>query len=334
MYLLEGSAKSYVKQSFDTEEVSALGNSNFFISGGTGFSGRWLITVLNALFEPENSPNITVITRSPEKAQRVFKSCPNLVVLDWKSLEGFVRKLPHQQKIIAVHASVPAASGVAISHSDVIQLKLLTESFALLLGNQTDIPIFINLSSGGVYLRPNIGSIPELGGTLKTSISNAYDKVKFADEETVNRLTREGVIKGVNPRMFSFTGPGIDIPGRFALGSFLHEALNNNPVKITGNEYSVRSYMSPIDLGIWIIKSAIYPTIQTIHIGSPEGQKMIDIAQQVSKLFGSGEVEIINGIGTELESYVPQTQQSEKQLHIKEVLDFSSSLSLWKSQLL
>ena len=334
MYLLEGIAKSYVKQSFDIEEVSALANSDFFISGGTGFSGRWIITVLRALFEPEDSPNITVISRSPEKAQRVFRDCSNLVVLEWKSLEGCVRRLPYERKIIAIHASVPAASGVTISHSDVIQLKLLTESFALLLGNQTNSPIFINLSSGGVYLRPKTGSIPELGGQLKSSLTNPYDEVKIADEETVNRLTQEGVINGVNPRMFSFTGPGIDIPGRFALGSFLHEALKNNPVEITGNEYSLRSYMSPIDLGIWILKSAIYPTIQTIHIGSSEGQNMIDIAQQVSRLFGNGEVEITHSLSTELESYVPQTQQSQKQLHIKEVLDFSSSLSFWKSQLL
>ena len=334
MYLLEGNAKSYVKQSFDTEEVSALANSELFISGGTGFSGRWLITVLRALFESENAPNITVISRSPENAQRIFKYCSNLVVLDWKSLEGYVRKLPYERKIIAIHASVPAASGVAISHSDVIQFKLLTESFALLLGNQTNKPIFINLSSGGVYLRPNTGSIPEVEGQLKTSLINPYDQVKFADEETVNRLTHEGVINGVNPRMFSFTGPGIDIPGRFALGSFLHDALKNNPVKITGNGYTLRSYMSPIDLGIWILKSAIYPTIQTIHIGSPEGQNMIDIAQQVSKLFGNGKVEITHDPSTELESYVPRTQQSQKQLHIKELLDFSSSLSLWKSELL
>ena len=155
MYLLEGITKSYVKQSFDTEEVSVLANSDFFISGGTGFSGRWLITVLRALFEPEACPNITVISRSPERAQRVFNIYSNLFVLDWRDLEGYVRKLPYKRKIIAIHASVPAASGVAISNSDVIQLKLLTESFALLLGNQTSSPIFINLSSGGVYLRPH-----------------------------------------------------------------------------------------------------------------------------------------------------------------------------------
>jgi len=334
MYLLEGIAKSYVKQSFDNEEVSVLAHSDFFVSGGTGFSGRWLITVLRALFKPENSPHITIISRSPEKAQRLFHNCSNLVVLDWKSLDGYVRNHPSERKIIAIHASVPASSGVTVFDKDVTKLKLLTESFALLLGNQTNKPIFVNLSSGGVYLRPNIGSIPESEGLLKTSLTSAYDKVKFADEETVHRLTQKGVINGVNPRMFSFTGPGIDIPGRFALGSFLYEALKDNPVKITGNEYSVRSYLSPIDLGIWILKSAIYPTIQTVHIGSPEGQNMIDIARQVSRLFGTGEVEITYGINTELESYVPQTQQSEKQLHIKEILDFSSSLSIWKSQLL
>jgi dTDP-glucose 4,6-dehydratase len=333
MYLLEGTAKSYVKQSFAIEEVSVLSNSDFIITGGTGFSGRWLYTVLRTLLDSENSPNITVVSRYPEKAWQVFNKPINLNVLDWKNLETHVRGFHHERKIIAFHASVPAASGAVISQNEIQHFRTQTESFALLLGSQTNRPTFVNLSSGGVYLRPDAGSISELNGVLKSSLDNTYDMVKFADEETVRRLTQTGVINGTNPRLFSFTGPGIDVPGRFALGSFVNDALENKAVKITGNENSSRSYMSPIDLGIWLLKAAIYPTIQNVHIGSAHGLRIIEIAQMVSKKFGNGQVEISPNSKSKLESYVPETRLSSNLLQITQTLDFSESLSMWKAQL-
>ena len=333
MVPLEEISKSYIRQSFEIEEKSALSEAEIFISGGTGFSGRWVVKVLRTIFNSENFPSVTVISRSPTKALRIFSGYPNLVVVDWKDLESRIRQLQPNRKIIAFHASVPAASGAPISLDDVIQLIALTETYALMLSSQENPPIFVNLSSGALYRRPEAGNILESGGALKTFPTNTYDMVKFADEETVSRLTREGVINGVNPRLFSFTGPGIEIPGKFALGSFLCDALENRAVNVTGNENSLRSYMSPIDMGIWILKAAVYPTSQTIHIGSAEGLKMIEIAKIVANKFGNGEIEISPDMTSNLESYVPETGQSEKLLRIRHTLDFSSSLSLWKTQL-
>lgn len=330
---LEEISESYIRQSFDIEETSALSEAEIFISGGTGFSGRWVATVLRTIFNPENFPNVTVISRSPTKALKIFSGYPNLDAVDWKDLESRIRQLQPARKVIAFHASVPAASGEPISIDEVTRLTALTESYALMLSSQENPPIFVNLSSGALYLRPEAGNILESGGALKNLPTNTYDMVKFADEETVSRLTHKGLINGVNPRLFSFTGPGLEIPGKFALGSFLCDALENRAVKVTGNENSLRSYMSPIDMGIWILKAAIYPTSQTIHIGSAEGLKMIEIAKLVADNFGNGQIEISSDMTSKLESYVPETQQSEKLLQIRNTLDFSSSLSMWKAKL-
>ena len=86
-------------------------------------------------------------------------------------------------------------------------------------------------------------------------------------------------------------------------------------------------------MGIWILKAAIYPTSKTIHIGSAEGLKMIEIAKLVANIFGNGRIEISSDMTSKLESYVPETQQSEKLLQIRNTLDLSSSLSLWRAQL-
>ena len=84
---LEEVSKSYIRQSFEIEEISALSEAEIFISGGTGFSGRWVLKVLRTIFNPENIPNVTVISRSPTKALRIFSGYPKLVAVDWKNLE-------------------------------------------------------------------------------------------------------------------------------------------------------------------------------------------------------------------------------------------------------
>lgn len=333
MFKLEGNAKSYIRSSFNREEISALSQSEIYISGGSGFSGRWIVTVLQELLEPEKLPKVTLVSRSPEKARMKFMKCSNLSVISWRNLELDSHQISLNRKIIAFHASVPAASGEIISSDEITKLNSLTETFALLMGKNGNPPIFVNLSSGTVYDRPLSGVISEIGGKIKTSSLSSYDIVKFADEEIVSRLRQAGKIIGVNPRLFSFTGPGIEIPGKFALGSFVFDALEGRKVKVTGNENSLRSYMAPIDLGIWLLKASIYPTDQPIHIGSSQGLKMSQIATFVSSTFGKGQIEISTSPNSRMESYVPETIFSQKALNISNTLDFSSSLSFWKSHL-
>jgi dTDP-glucose 4,6-dehydratase len=160
-----------------------------------------------------------------------------------------------------------------------------------------------------------------------------YDLVKIADEEIVINLTRQGIVSGINPRLFSFTGPGVDTPGNFALGSFMYDALKGQAVRVSGSGNSTRSYMSPIDMGIWLLKASIRPATNTLHIGSPHGFKMSEIASIISRTFGNGEVEIASEQSLIPESYVPETAITEKFLEISETVELVQSLTFWRSQL-
>lgn len=325
--------ESHLKNSFSTEEIAHISGTTFYVSGGTGFTGRWIISALRSLFEKKNRPEIKIISRSPLRALELFKDYSNFSVTSWEKLNYSVSPNTQKSKVVGFHASVPAASGVNIHQGEVEYFKANTESYARLLSNQYLFPAFINLSSGTVYKRPTSGLIPEANPLNKPTYISPYDQVKFADEKIVENMTAANLINGANPRLFSFTGPGIEVPGKFALGSFMNDALSGKAVRITGSGDSTRSYMSPVDMAIWLLKTAIYPTIETIHIGSSEGLSMSKIATIVSRKFGTGEIEFVSGSMIAPESYVPENVVTKMILHVDGILSFISSLESWANEI-
>ena len=323
-----------MQNSFTQEELNSVKNSCYFLSGGTGFIGKWIITILNCMFVDGDKPSVKVITRNPYKAVELFRNYGNVSIVDWNMLTFELNtQVISNRMIVGFHAGVPAASGDGIELHEVERYRKNTEIYANLLGSVFENPVFVNLSSGGIYNRPLSGLIPEDDTLVSKYLNSTYQSVKVIDESVVNELTSAKLIRGVNPRLFSFTGPGLDIPGRFALGSFINDAISGKSVIIRGCPDSLRSYMSPIDMGIWLIKSSVHPTTETLHIGSSETISMYEIAKIVSKKFGTGQVTIDKSSKSHPEAYVPDTTKSEKLLNIGEKLDFESSLEIWVEQI-
>ena len=334
VYDLNSDLVSYVQGSFTQDEIKSAQDSCYFLSGGTGFIGNWIVTLLSCLVVDGRKPSVTVISRNPEKAEALFQSHDNVSIINWDMLTFELNKqVIRNRNIVGFHAGVPAASGDGIEPHDIERFRRNTEIYANLLGSVFEYPVFVNVSSGGIYNRPISGQIPEDNSSVSKHMSSAYQSVKIIDENVVNELTSASVIRGVNPRLFSFTGPGLDIPGRFALGSFISDAISGKPVTIRGCPKSLRSYMSPIDMAIWIVKSSMYPTIETLHIGSSEAFSMYEIATIVSKKFGNGHVMVDESYNSHPEAYVPDTIKSQKLLNIGKTLDFERSMDIWRQQI-
>jgi nucleoside-diphosphate-sugar epimerase len=325
--------ESHIKESFSKDELHSLATSKIFISGGTGFAGRRIISTLVKLFESQDLPPIVIVSRSPEKAKTVFENYRNIEITDWTNLDQISVLGSNIERIIGFHASVPAASGAKIKFEEIETYRRQSEFFANFLGKNSQNPLFVNLSSGAVYERPTSGKILENQAVKLASAMNPYDLVKINDERIVFEMTQANIIVGSNPRLFSFCGPGIDIPGNFALGSFVNDALQGRAVQVTGSGSSERSYMSPIDMGIWILKSSIYPSVDTTHIGSSLGLKMSEIALLVAQIFGNGQVNVSYEQDLISESYVPETKFTENLFQIPKVINLEKSLQFWRQQL-
>jgi nucleoside-diphosphate-sugar epimerase len=159
-----------------------------------------------------------------------------------------------------------------------------------------DQPRFIHLSSGGVYKRPQfLGRlIPE--GTDRVSADqavNAYQQVKVTLEDLVEEATRAGIIRGVNPRLFSFAGPGFPLDSNFAFADFMRAGLSGRPIEIKGNPFTNRSYMHPVNMVEWILTTWLNADLiglMPVHIGSPIPISMLDLATKLANSLGGMEV--------------------------------------------
>jgi len=329
MFEIKGEVKSYVVNSFSNEEISTINSTKYYISGGTGFIGKWIVCILDLVGSGGESPDIKIISRSATNGARLSQFNENVSVITWESLRSEVFSESATDRVVGFHASVPAASGENITNLDLDSLYSTTSAYANYLGRKYQHPIFVNVSSGSVYKRPEKGLILEVGAESKISDLSNYDKVKIADEYIVKTLTEKGSINGANPRLFSFTGPGLEIPGNFAIANFIYDAISKRPVQITGNQLSSRSYMSPIDMGIWLLKASLYPTLENLHVGSNQSYHMIEIAHLISRKFGMGEVESNPTTESSPESYVPETARTCSLLNVHNIIPFEEAIKLW-----
>jgi hypothetical protein len=87
--------------------------------------------------------------------------------------------------------------------------------------------------------------------------------------------------------------------------------------------------MSPIDMGIWLVKTSLYPTLENLHVGSNQGNQMIEIAHLISRRFGIGEVEFKPTTESILESYVPETTRTSSLLNVHNIIPFDEAIKLW-----
>jgi len=324
---------AHIQKNFSIQEIEILGSKSFYISGGTGFVGRWIILVLLNLLEGEKFPEITILTRNPQKARNLFRNVKSIRIISWRELDSLPNNDLSNKKVFGIHSGVPASSGEIISGDDVKLFGNNTFQFISKIAKISDSATFVNLSTGGVYDRPVTGLISENETRKQNTTLTNYEKIKITDEVTLESLVGEKIIQGANPRLFSFCGPGLAIPGNFALSRFIHLAQMGQPIKLTGNPDSLRSYMSPIDMAIWIIKCAIYPTLQTLHIGSSEAFTMQQIAEIIANRFGTN-VEIEeNALDQPIQNYVPVTNITSDHLNVTLTLDFHSAIEYWLASL-
>jgi hypothetical protein len=82
-------------------------------------------------------------------------------------------------------------------------------------------------------------------------------------------------------------------------------------------------------MGIWLLKTSLYPTLENLHIGSNQGNQMIEIAHLISHRFGIGEVEINSTIKSIPESYVPETTRTSSLLNVHNIIPFDEAINLW-----
>ncbi len=303
-------------------------NRSFTVFGGTGFVGKWLVSTL-ALYNRSANANIkiNVVSRDPKRASGLFDefSQANLKFLD--SLYMKDNTIPPSD--FYIHGATPTVnSGVRLGGADKFHLEVaeyICEAAVL----HENSPIVLHLSSGAVYGPQSLDQIciPE-SAPLTTNPQNPYTKAKFEIEEVFQGAVNLNTIRLLSPRLFAFAGPHLPLDAHFAIGNFIHDAINLRPITLTGNSETIRSYMYAGDLIICLLKILRTVPTEPINIGSDEPISMRHLAELISNATHNLPIRL-SGEDKPASTYVPSIENLRANLPDINFLPIDEILDRW-----
>ena len=312
-----------------------LDGGRLFVTGGTGFIGRWLLEtfvraqqMLGVRFE------VDLLTRDPA----AFKARAGALaafgrfhfiagdVVDFAPMAGGYTHI--------IHAAADASARLNAENPrrmfDVIVdgTRKILDLASLNPGARV-----LNLSSGAVYGRQpaEMERIDEswLGAPDCRAPVNAYAEGKRAAEMLCAIHTRQFGVEVMTARIFAVVGPFLPLDTHFAIGNFILDAMNNRPIVVASDGRAVRSYLYAGDLTAWLLRLLIEGKRGACYnVGSPRDVSIAELAQRVANSIGAGAYEIKGSpdAGWNPGRYVPSTAAIEADLGVRESVTLEEAL--------
>ncbi|HTL67918.1 MAG TPA: NAD-dependent epimerase/dehydratase family protein [Lacunisphaera sp.] len=306
--------------------AEARGQS-FFITGGTGFVGRWLLeSFVHANETLGLGMRATVLSRDPAA---FAAQAPHLSArADLEFIRGDMRSFPFPRGQFQhlIHAAAdtevwtkrkPAEDALATVSATITRMLDFAEAAGV-----RDILL---VNSGAVYgLQPaGLATLREdhPGRPDPSDPASVWGRGKLVAEELcAGRARQTGLVIKV-ARCFTFLGPLMPLDASYAAGNFLRDALRGGPIRVTGDGSAVRSYLYAADLAAWLwtILFRGRPG-RPYNVGSDEAVSIAELAAAVSEVFARRlPVEIMRPIDPHapVSRYVPAVVRARDELGLR-----------------
>jgi dTDP-glucose 4,6-dehydratase len=232
------------------DDLDALRWKSLFITGGTGFFGKWLLgSLLEAEAERELGLRMTVLSRDPASFQRQFPEETAAL----RFVQGHVADFspPAERFDYVIHAATDTSAVETPAQEEERARAMIAGTRQVLDLARRDGARVLYISSGAVY-----GSyVGQLTGAKEDDFAAAQPLFPYAaGKREAEKLCAESGLDFVSARGFAFLGPYLPLDVHFAAGNFLRDALRGGPVKVRGDGTALRSYLHPADLVIWLLR--------------------------------------------------------------------------------
>jgi nucleoside-diphosphate-sugar epimerase len=311
---------------------SEFRGKRIFITGGTGFVGRWLIgSILHANTCGNLGCEIVVLSRDPRHFLTAFPDLRNERSL--KLIQGDVKDFEYPKGLfeIIIHAAADVLnqpSRLALL-DDCIRGTRRVLDFAV----ERSVSSLLLLSSGAVYGKSEHESqrFRETSpSTLdSTNSSSAYGEGKRVSELLCSVYADQYSFKLKIARLFAFVGAHLSLQGPFAIGNFVRDALTKDQVLISGDGSPVRSYLDSKDLAVWLLKILFAGESGAVfNVGGQHPISIQGLAELVVSLTNSkAEICVAGQRGLNgPQWYVPDTSKARSILELAESETLSSSI--------
>ena len=316
----------------DARVWEALRGQRIFITGGTGFFGRWLLESFAwANRKLDLHASAVVLSRDPSA---------NLVHAPHLGPETGISWVRGDVRSISL-ADVQRQLGESVAPSFPFLIHAATES----VGTQArDAPLemfdtcvqgtrnmlelavagggrrFLFTSSGAVYgpQAAEMTHIPEdyRGGPDPLAVSSAYAEGKRAAEHLCAQWHRiHPTLEPAIARCFAFVGPFLPLDAHFAAGNFMGDVLAGRPIQVGGDGTAVRSYLYAADLAVWLWTILVRAQpLRAINVGSGDSVTIAQLAVRAARLREQAlPIEIARApvVGAIPQRYVPNVERAE-----------------------
>jgi dTDP-glucose 4,6-dehydratase len=324
----------------------ALRGESIFITGGTGFFGRWLLESfahVNAALKLDST--VVVLSRDPaafcNKAPhlaadpsihfvggdvRTFTASDVRAQLGNAVSRGFR---------FVIHAATDASAKLNVEDplrmiDTVVQGTRATLEFAVAMGAER----FLLTSSGAVYgaQPPELTHLPEeyLGAPDCTRAGSAYGEGKRLAELLSICFHKQHGLEPVIARCFAFVGPFLPLDAHFAIGNFIRDALRGGPLRVGGDGTPFRSYLYAADLAIWLWTMLVKATpCRPYNVGSSQALSIMEIAEAVrATLSPQSSIEVAKAAvaGQSASRYVPAVRRAEQELGLVQRINLGTAI--------
>jgi nucleoside-diphosphate-sugar epimerase len=277
----------------------ALDGKNLFITGGTGFIGKWLLeTLAYAIKVFQLKTQVVVLTRSSAsflQQNPVFCDRKNFQLLEADLLAGHVPALtlPYPIHLVIHGAAETNLHQPGVNPAAIFDALALGTRHILDFCTAQKIEKFLLLSSGAIYGEKFIEEAPQTLSEdspllnrmgLPTTPSTAYASGKFFAENMTTHYSTQFGLNTVIARCFAFAGPHLPLDSHYALGNFINDTLHQRSIVIKGSGQSLRSYLYTADLAAALFKILVHGLSGKIYnVGSDQAISIRDLAELVSE---------------------------------------------------
>lgn len=311
-------------------ELSGFAEARIFLTGGTGFVGRWLTeSWAFARRECSAKGELHILSRNPEA---FLAQHPHL-----RTAPGLRFHLGDQGRFSFPEGVFDAVIHAAVSHgspSETFEANLAGLRRVIHGAGSHGVSRLLLLSSGAVYqgTPARLDAVPESAPLCSGPLGNstAYGLMKVAAEQLALAFAPEGRPASLIARGFAFVGPGLPLDRNYAIGNFIRDALIGAPLRIKGDGTPLRSYLYASDLAIWLWRIlARGRSGDTYNVGSPEALSIQDLAEWVRDTLRPGCQILLEGAPeTNLSRarYVPDTRKAEQELGLRPTVSLEEGI--------
>ncbi len=300
--------------------------SNFFITGGTGFFGIWLLESLAHANQIGNlNLRVVVLSRNPEA---FLSKMPHLVehsFIHW--IKGDIRNFdfPQESFDYLVHAATDTLSRNNFG-SQLMELDGMISGTKRVLefARCAGVRKLLFTSSGAVYGQQDSSHIPVSEDCMLSpdplSPRSSYGIGKRVSEHLCMLHSLDTGCQISLARCFAFIGPHLPLDQGYAIGNFLRDGLNGEPIRFTGTGQSVRSYLHAADLMIWLWTLLFKAEgCRAYNVGSPTALTIAQAAEMVAANFSlPTQSQIAGNVASSTSVYLPDVSRAALEHNLEE----------------